>query len=128
MGFLTTALIVGVVGVGVAWMIKDSLKESERKNTLCMFEDGVSQDEFNLIVEDTCKTISRVIDFKTKGPVVSGKIRSQSGVSEWSFEIDFNDYGHITGKYWISSKNNESKIPETIAQRIQVAIKEKLKE
>ena len=47
---------------------------------------------------------------------------SQSGISEWDFELDFNDYGKITGTYWISSDNYDSMIPETLGNLIQKAI------
>ena len=50
--------------------------------------------------------------------IVSGSFRSQSGLTSCDFEIDFNDYWHITGKYWISSENPESSIPKHITQNI----------
>ena len=128
MGIFSAALIVGAIGTGVAVLVKDSIKEQKRKNTPCLFDNGISQDTFNLIVKDACKTISRVSDFDTKGPVIVGKVRSQSGISEWSFKIDFNDYGKVTGKYWLSSKNEQSQIPETIAKKIQGEIEIKLEE
>ncbi len=56
------------------------------------------------------------------GPVVYGIVESQSGLSEWSFTIDFNDYGHITGEYWITTDNDDSIIPERVAGRIREAI------
>lgn len=53
-----------------------------------------------------------------EGPIVYGTVRSQSGISDWSFTIDFNDFGRITGSYWLSSDNRDSEIPSTIAKRM----------
>ena len=59
-----------------------------------------------------------VLNSNRNGLIVSGSFRSQSGLTSCDFEIDFNDYGHITGKYWISSENPESSIPKHITQNI----------
>ncbi len=56
------------------------------------------------------------------GPVVYGVVQSQSGISEWNFKLDFNDYGHITGTYWLSSDNDDSNIPERFGDLIRSAI------
>lgn len=39
-------------------------------------------------------------------------VQSQSGISEWEFWVDFNDYGHITGRFWWHTDNSDSNIPE----------------
>lgn len=126
MGFLTTALIIGVIGTGAAMLIKDTLKEAERKETPCNFDNGISKSEFYEIIEKECTAIKRIKEFTVDGPVVRAKVSSQSGISEWRFKIDFNDYGKITGNYWISTKNQDSKIPETIAKQIKASINMKL--
>ena len=125
MGFLSKALITAAVGAGAALLFKVSAEEKEkkaeeekRKNTPCTFENGVTQEAFNMIVQKACKTVKRVSKFSIEGPVVQCIVRSQSGISEWSFTIDFNDYGNITGNYWITNENTDSKIPSIIAERI----------
>lgn len=49
-------------------------------------------------------------------------VLSQSGISEWEFELDFNDYGKITGSYWIYSDNYDSMIPKALGNSIQEEI------
>ena len=107
-------------------LIKDTLKEAERKETPCNFDNGISKSEFYEIIEKECTAIKRIKEFTVDGPVVRAKVSSQSGISEWRFKIDFNDYGKITGNYWISTKNQDSKIPETIAKQIKASINMKL--
>ena len=118
MGFITTALIVGTVGVGAALLIKESLKELDRKSTPCNFDNGISQEEFNEIIKNECQEIKRITDFTVSDNTLRAYVKSQSGISEWKFKIDFNDYGRITGKYWIYNENSDSNIPSIIAERI----------
>lgn len=122
MGFLTTALLVGLAGAGVAMFVKDSIKELDRKGTPCNFDNGISRTEFNEIVEKELKAIKRINDFSINDTVIRARVRSQSGISEWRFTVDFNDYGKITGNYWLNSKNNDSQIPESVAENIKKSI------
>ncbi len=128
MGFIATALIVGTVGVGAALLIKESLKELDRKSTPCNFDNGISQEEFNEIIKNECQEIKRITDFTVSDTTLRAYVKSQSGISEWKFKIDFNDYGKITGNYWLSSNNNDSQIPEVVAKRIKNSIQSKLNE
>jgi len=52
------------------------------------------------------------------GPFICGEVESQSGISTWKFTVDFNDYGKITGRYWIKSENKDSTIPNRIGDMI----------
>ena len=92
--------------------------ETKRKNTPCHFEDGISKKQFKIIVKEVCKNIERLTVLKVDGTIIYGTVQSCSGITEWNFSIDFNDYGHITGQYWINSDNDDSVIPETIAQKV----------
>ena len=58
------------------------------------------------------------------GPLVSCTVRSQKGLSTWDFTIDFNDYGHVTGKCWIRRENTDSTIPDKVADIMLEAIAE----
>lgn len=39
------------------------------------------------------KGIRRITSLYAEGTMVYGTVRSQSGISDWCFRIDFNDYG-----------------------------------
>lgn len=97
---------------------KSAEEERRRKNTPCYFTDGISREQFNVIVKRASKHIKRLTELTVDGAIVYGTVRTQSGLSEWNFEIDFNDYGHITGQYWISTDNSDSTIPLHIADNI----------
>lgn len=75
------------------------------------------------MVRHSAKGIKRLADLRVDNTIVYGKVRSQSGLSEWQFQIDFNDYGVLTGSYWISSDNNDSSLPTVLADRIAQQIK-----
>ena len=101
-------------------------KEKRRRNTPCSFLDGISEEEFQSIAIHSGKGIRRLTKITVKGPIVYGTVKSQSGISEWYFKIDFNDFGHLTGAYWLSSDNDDSSIPDRIAELIRAVIKDKV--
>lgn len=86
----------------------------------CSFQDGITENEFEELVLKATKHIAkkRLHDVSVDGSWVYGVVRSQTGISDWYFKIDFNDFGHLTGRYWISSDNDDSGIPEACARRI----------
>ena len=97
-------------------------EEIRRKNTQCTFEDGISSEEFEAIIRKAAKPIRRLKKIYINEAVVYGTVLTQSGISTWSFQLDFNDYGHITGNYWMTSENDDSSIPERLALTIQIDI------
>jgi hypothetical protein len=123
-----------IVGLGIAGYIAGKFQESDRKekearqkarqqeqlrkNSICLFQDGISRDDFEKIANIVCRRVKRISSINVNGPIISCTVRTQSGISEWKFKVDFNDFGHITGKYWLSSENNDSKIPKVIADGI----------
>lgn len=95
-------------------------KEERRRNTPCYFAGKLSQNDFCTIIKRVHKRMSKRlrIDY-VESTVVAATFYSQSGLSNWSFKIDFNDFGDVTGEYWWLSKCYcESNIPEFFADQI----------
>ena len=113
---------IGALGAFFGKMINDAraqaAEDKRRKSIPCSFTDGISADQFADIARREGNDIKRLTWLFVEGPIVSGKVKTQSGLSEWEFKVDFNDYGHITGKYWKYSDNSDSKIPEVLAEKI----------
>lgn len=101
---------------------KERAQEELRKNTPCKFDNGLTETDFNFLVKDAAPHIKRLTSLTSNGSIVYGTVRSQSGITTWKFNIDFNDYGNITGKYWLRSENTDSDIPYSIANHISNAI------
>lgn len=123
--------LLGLLALGglVAWIGREGRKNREeaeqravqenwRRNSKCRFDDGISETEFAEVAIKAAKKIKRVKNISVSGPTVCGEVESQSGISTWDFYVDFNDYGHITGKYWIRSENDDSSIPRRIGEMI----------
>ncbi len=123
--------LLGLLALGglVAWIGREGRKNREeaeqraaqenwRRNSKCRFDDGISEPEFAEVAIKAAKKIKRVKNISVSGPTVCGEVESQSGISTWDFYVDFNDYGHITGKYWIRSENDDSSIPRRIGEMI----------
>ena len=123
-------LILIVFGLVFFIIIHKSRKEEKkrreetirRKNSWNGFVDDISEEDFINIVASCIRPSNRIKELTINGPVIHGTVHSQSHKTEWDFEIDFNDYGHITGSYWLSSDNDDSKIPKYIADEIKVAL------
>ncbi len=118
MGFLLKALGVGLAVAGARKIMHNIEEENSRKNTVCRFDGEISKEEFYVMVKRGGKGIRRITSLYAEGTMVCGTVRSQSGISDWCFRIDFNDYGELTGTYWISTDNNDSDIPKIVADRI----------
>lgn len=101
-------------------------EEARRKESRCYFNEGLSFEEFERIALNVCKYTKRVSNAQVRGTIVYATMKSNSGISRYHFNIDFNDYGHITGKYWIRQANQESSLPTLVAERISEKIKEYL--
>ena len=114
---LLEILAVGAIGWVAHQMKKDHEEELRRQSISCTFSDGVTEAEFYEIVMKAAKPIKR-LKVDIHGPVIYGTVRTQSGINTWNFKIDFNDYGHLTGAYWISRENHDSSIPEHLANTI----------
>lgn len=97
-------------------------KKVARTDIPFRFSKAVTHDDFNEIAFRARKHIKRIVSYEVNGPIVEGVVRTQSGQSFWRFSIDFNDYGKITGEYWIYRENYDSGIPKIIAERMQSEI------
>lgn len=98
--------------------------EEERRCSIPIdYSKNISKETFEKIVFEETKRVKRITSTTINGPTIICSVISQSGISEWNFSIDFNDYGNLTGKYWVSSDNSDSQIPSLIAQNISDKIK-----
>ena len=98
----------------------------ERKNTPCKFNDGISYEDFTHIVKSSKKHIKRIKEILVDKAVVYCTVESQTGYSDWNFQVDFNDWGHLTGTYWKTSENSDSNIPKRFGDLISGAIQQLL--
>ena len=124
MGFLLKALGIGLAVAGVKKIKHNIEEENRRKNTVCHFDEDISKEEFYVMVKRGKKGIRRITNLYAEGTMVYGTVRSQSGISDWRFRIDFNDYGKLTGAYWLSTDNDDSDIPKIVADRIAQQIRD----
>lgn len=127
--FLVKTLIGGAAAVGIGATIKaanknkqrrlqEQAEEERRQNTPCYFVDGISEKTFREITKQTAKRFRRLKVTEIDGAVIFITFYSQSGLSDYEAIIDFNDYGHITGTYWLSNDNEDSNLPDKFAECI----------
>lgn len=114
----------GVVLIGAlaTKIYRDARETARRRNSPLCFDEGVTQTDFVEIAREAAKRTPRVEDVVTTGMTVILNVRSNSGLSTWKAEIDFNDYGHLTGAYWLNSENSDSLIPKHFAEAVQAQL------
>lgn len=117
------AVLATVVARGI---FKDAKEEKRRKDSPRNYGDGISEAAFNGIVRTQAKRTPRVHDVAINGMTAVLTVRSNSGLTYWYATIDFNDYGHLTGKYWLSSGNSDSPIPEFFADAVRAEIQQRV--
>ena len=123
---LLEVLAAGAVGLGLLALVNKANKEEQarieennrRKNTPCLFDGPISEEEFQAVVRSAAKSIRRLKILEIDGPVVKCSVRSASGITTWEFSLDFNDYGNITGECWMETDNEESTIPSVLKEQI----------
>ena len=127
-------VIGGAIGIKVLKSKKESREEAKkleqeksredyRKSIPCVFDNGITESEFAVIVRRAISNSRKIKDCLVSGPVVFCTVVSGVGDAYWSFKIDFNDFGHITGKYWILSDYEDVAYPTHIAKKIEKLIK-----
>ncbi len=120
MGALRTFLHIVTLG------IVDSNEEVKRKNTPCRFTDELPWSDFVKVAIDVAKPIKR-LTVSVSGEFVLGEVKTSSGINTWTFKLDFNDYGKVTGRYWFRDHgNSDSQIPDSYATQLKKAIEEKI--
>ncbi len=85
--------------------------DATRKGVHCDFNDGISEREFSVIARNAASQISKITNVGTFGSLIKCSVASESTLYDWDFYLDFNNWGHIDGTYWLTSGNNDSNIP-----------------
>jgi hypothetical protein len=128
MGFLDKVLTGGgivLVGIQAKAAYSQAQETKRRKNSPLSFIDGLTQNDFVEIARDVAKGTPRVENVVVKGVTVTLYVQSNSGLSKWTAEVDFNDYGRLTGAYWLKA-DRDSLVPEHFAKAVQKQVVERL--
>jgi hypothetical protein len=129
MGLLEKLMTVG--GVALAGVLMQSAYQEaqetrRRRESPLSFDDDPSRHEFAEIVRAAAQSTARVTNVDVSGMMATIHVRSNSGLTTWSAEVDFNDYGRLTGAYWLKAENTDSIIPEHFAKVVQAQIKQRV--
>ena len=114
--YVLLILLIIILGIWIiVGIIQDKRDEKWLKRHGYSF---AADDKLNEIAERVCDSFNRVELQYVSCSVVHIRVESQTGNSTWNCRIDFNDHGKISGKYVISSDNDQSSIPEHVADKI----------
>lgn len=112
-----------IIGQGVKKTVKNIESAHKCKSTEFDFDGKISKEEFIVMVKRGADGISQLIKVDVMGATVNGSVRSKSGKDVWSFKVNFDDSGKLTGRYWISTEDEDSDIPKIVADKIAKQIK-----
>lgn len=79
-----------------------SAREKARRSTRVEFTDGITVEQFKGICADASRRFSK-LESATGNSFGQVTLRwySTTGKTYYEIVMDFNDYGHLTGRYWI---------------------------
>ena len=97
---------------------KKPTEEEKRANTPFHFNQDLSYDDFKAAIYETSIPIKQIVSIIIDGPKATFKVKSLLGIYYWQFDIDFNDYGVFSGKYWLNSTKRHSEIPKKVASNV----------
>ena len=83
-----------------------------RREMPCLFKDGITQIDLKILAEEAAKKINRIKNISVYGAIVYCVVESLSTLTDWDFNVDFNNWGHIDGTFWTHSDNKDSSIPK----------------
>lgn len=123
---LVVAGVAALVGGGLIQAIRSGRETKRRRESPLQFDGHLSQQDFIDIVDRIAKTTTRVTRAVTTGLITVLHVRSNSGLTTWTAEVDFNDYGRPTGRYLITSENTQSPIPEVFAKALEAEVRQRV--
>ncbi|GAA3033542.1 hypothetical protein [Microbacterium dextranolyticum] len=110
------AVALAAFGIGAA--VKSAKETAQRRATPVEWDPRFSREAFQDFINKTTQRLPRVYASHADGLIVTIHVKSNTGLTSWKAEVDFCDYGRLTGKYWITSENTQSPIPQALADAV----------
>lgn len=114
---------VALAAYGIVAGVRSSKETAKRRGTPVEWDPRFPRDAFLDVVNKTAQKLPRVYASGADGLIVTIHVKSNSGLTRWKAEVDFSDYGRLTGKYWITSENIQSPIPKALADAIMAEVR-----
>ncbi|WP_457966867.1 hypothetical protein M1E17_09275 [Arthrobacter sp. D1-29] len=118
---------VALAGVAARRIYLDAQETRRRRSSPLQFNDALTPVDFIEIVQEAARRTPRVRDSVVTGMTIVLHVKSNTGLSIWNAEVDFNDYGHLTGTYWLNTENSKSAVPKHFADLVQAEIKQRIR-
>ena len=84
----------------------------------CLFIGKPTPAIFKSFALETADHFARIKSIWVSEAVVYATVESRSGCSDWKFNVDFNNWGHIDGTFWTYSDNDDSSIPKNYGKML----------
>ncbi|WP_432733603.1 hypothetical protein [Microbacterium sp. MM2322] len=114
---------VALTALGIRSAVKSAKETAKRRGTPVEWDTRFPDEAFQGFVNNTTRKLPRVISTHLDGLIVSIHVKSNTGLTSWKAEVDFCDYGRLTGQHWISSENSQSPIPQALADAVAAEVR-----
>ena len=94
------------------------IKVEKKEKQPYLHNECITNNDLIDIAQEAAKRMPRITNLAVSDAVVRGKVLSIQKISTWSFSIDFNDNGQLTGRYTVYSENDDSTVPQQLAKDI----------
>lgn len=133
MSFFSTlallALGAGAAKIGIdkaSEKVSDYFREKKQEQRRIEYEEHnkllfswISPEEFRKIAEKAAVDLPRIVRTTVYGASILVTVESKTGLTEWTFALEFDNYGSLTGNYTVWTENEDSAIPDALGRRIQ---------
>lgn len=109
---------VALTALGIRSAVKSAKETAKRRGTPVVWDTRFPNEAFQGFVNETTQRLPRVVETHVDGLIVTIHVKSNTGLTRWKAEVDFCDYGRLTGQHWISSENSQSPIPQALADAV----------
>lgn len=114
----------GVVAVGALLRSGEKSPDVEQHRRMPpRFDHLMTQADFVRSAHEAGRITPRIADVEVDGMTVTVSVHSISKLSVWSAEVDFNDFGRLTGRFWLDTENEDSFVPTAYAREMQRRIR-----
>ena len=117
----------GFVESDIAQLLRKQVRNDVNSDA---FSNNFTENDLHMIVSEVTKRheYRRIVEYCVEGATVNCVVNSINGYSTWTFYVDFDDDGDITGNYYCSSDNEDSSLPQNYAEALKKEIVYRLHE
>lgn len=111
---------------GIVTAYRANKETVRRRSSPIEWDPRFPKEDFEAVCSEVGRKLPRVYATSVDGLRVTLFVKSNTGLTTWKAAVDMNDYGRLSGKYWIESENKQSPIPAAFADAVEAEVRTRL--